>query len=168
MDATGVGSVLRAFDEFGADRVFPDVLPFLGVAFSISQSVMKAAGLKCTRIRMAFRETVFPKSHPLFDGKFEIMRSAEEVDMVGHQQVIAYEPSGGGVFPDIMQRALDGRLREPRFAFFRADVEENPVWSAEGDVDAFRWRSATWITERGGGHSDLLTGKWHVEKKRVG
>src|SRR6185369_15413079 len=75
-------------------------------------------------------------------------------------------PGGSGVFPNTMQRALDGRLREPRFSFFRADVEENPVWSAERDVNTFGWRSATWITERRAGHLDLLSGKGCIEKKR--
>jgi hypothetical protein len=127
VDATEVGPVFGFVNELMADGVFSDVLPFLRVVFTVAQAVMKTAALECAAIKMLLRETVFPESHPAFDGEFQIARSAEEVEMIGHEEVIAHKPRGGGVFPDFVKRALNRSLRQPAFAFFSADGEEDPV-----------------------------------------
>lgn len=92
---------------------------------------MKAARLEFTGARMRFRQTIFPERNPPFDRELQIAWRAEEVHVIGHEQVIADEPCGRRVLPDIVQRALDACISQPTFAVFRAYGEENPIRTSE-------------------------------------
>src|SRR5687767_8802016 len=85
-------------DQSGPHRIFPDVLPLLRVALAIAHSMMKPARLKSVGRRccaaLIFKTlggAVFPKRNPAFDGEFQIARSAEEMQVIGHEQIIADE-----------------------------------------------------------------------------
>lgn len=77
---------------------------------------------------------IFPTGDPTFDGEPQVVRRAEEMQVIGNQQVIADEPHGGRVFPDAVQDTLHGVLRQPALPPERADGEENPVRSARGSA----------------------------------
>lgn len=109
--------------------------------------MMESTGLKCSCVWMRFGEAVFPKAYLSFDGEFQIVRRAEEVNVVGHEQIITHEPRRGGVLPDVVQCPLNRSLRQPAFAFLRADSEEYPIWSAERNVDALRRSAASGVAE---------------------
>ena len=79
----------------------------------------------------------FQKPDPTLDGEFQIARCAKQMQMIGHEQVIADEPCGRRVFPDVVQSALHGCLCQPALTFLRANSEKNPVWSADGNVNPF-------------------------------
>jgi hypothetical protein len=59
------------------------------------------------------------------------------MEVIGHQEIITDEPCVG-VAPDSFQGFLDGRLREPRLAIFRANSEENDGRLVEGNFYALR------------------------------
>ena len=143
MHAAEEGPFFGRGREAGAHGVFTDVLPFLGVALAAAEAVVQAAALEGAGVGMGFGKAVFPKGDPFFDGEFQVVGRAEEVEVVGHEHVVADEPRGGGVFPNLMQGALDGGLREPAFALVGADGEEDPVGAAEGNVDTFGGRMAS-------------------------
>src|SRR6185503_17625674 len=131
MHTSGIWPILRPLHQSRPHRILPDVLPFLAVALAIAQSMMKPTRLKRSGIGMRFGEAVFPEAHPPFDGEFQITRRAEQMQMIWHKQVIAYEPGRGGVVPDVVQRTLHRRLCEPTPALLRADGEEHPVRSTD-------------------------------------
>ena len=112
-------------------RILTDVLPLLCVAFPVPQPMMKPAGLKGSGSGMGFGKPVLPEAQPAFDGELQITRSAKQVEMVWHEQIIADQPSCGYVFPDLVQSAVDGSLRQPSFTAGGADGEKNPVRAAE-------------------------------------
>lgn len=108
-------ALLEFFHQSGTNGILANVVPFLGVAFAIAKAMMEAAGLKGAGIGMGLGEAVFPEAHPLFDGEFGIAWGAEEMEVIGHEEVIAHEPGGGFVFPDLVQGALHGVLGKPAF-----------------------------------------------------
>ncbi len=104
-----------------AHRILLNIKPFLVVILLIPQPVMKAAALKCARIGTSFCQTILPETNPTLDGEFQIIRSAKQMQVIGHQQVITDEPGGGRVFPNVMESALHRCLGEPALAPFRAN-----------------------------------------------
>jgi hypothetical protein len=91
-----------------------------------------------------FGELILPKSNPAFNGEFKITRRTDQMQVIRHQQIIAYQPSRGSVFPDVVERALNGWLSKPAFALFRANGKENPIQSPDGNVYAFGRHTALW------------------------
>jgi len=160
MHAPAVRPILHPLHQPGAHRILLHVLPLLRIAFSIAHPMMKPACLKRPGVRMRFGKSVFPKTDPTLDRELQITRRAEEMQVVGHEQIITHEPSGGGVFPDMMQRALHGRLREPSFALVGADGEENPVRSRKRGVNAFRRRATSGVVER-----EIAHGRCFIEAR---
>ena len=77
--------------------------------------MMKPAGLKGSCSRTDFRQPVFPETEPAFDRELQITRSAEQMKVVGHKQIITYEPCCGLFFPDLVQGGVDGSLCQPAF-----------------------------------------------------
>jgi hypothetical protein len=74
------------------------------------------------------------------------------MQMIRHQDIIAHEPSGSLIFPDLMQRLLYAGLRQPRRPLFRADSQKNPIMAAQHDMDPFGWRAAPWFKKLSIGH----------------
>ena len=147
MHAPEIPPIFGLLHQSGAHGILADVLPLLGIVFSIAQSVMKTGRLKSSCIRVSLGEAVFPETDPTFDGEFHIVRCTEQMQVVRHQQIIAHEPSRGGVQPDIVQNTLDRRLCQPALAFIGADSQENPVHPAERKMNPFGWRVPTGFTE---------------------
>src|ERR1035437_6836367 len=137
MHTSEVWPILRLLHQTLSHRILADVLPLLRVTLAVTQTMMKAARLKRAGVRMHFGKAIFPEPNPTFDGELQVVRGAEQMQVIRHQQVIAHQPGRGRVPPDVMERVLDGCLGEPTFAFFRADGEENPIGSAERNVNAF-------------------------------
>ncbi len=160
MHAPEVRPILRAFHQFGPHRILADVLPLLRITFPIAQKMMKAAGLKSSRVRMQFGEAVFPETHPTLDGEFQITRCAEQMQVIGHEQVIADEPCGCRAFPDVVQSALHGCLCQPALTFLRANSKKNPIRSAEGNVNPFGRRASSRFAEGSFSHVELFSGRW--------
>ena len=129
--------ILRRLHQTLPHGILADVLPLLRATPAVTQTMMKAAGLKSSGVRMRFGEAVHRETRPALNGEFQIARRAEQMQMIRHQQAIAHQPGGGRVPPEVMERALNGCLGGPAFAFLRADGEENPIRSAGRKVNAF-------------------------------
>jgi len=107
MHTSKVRPILRLLHQTLSHRILADVLPLLRVTLAITHTMMKAAVLKSSGVRMRFGEAVLPEPNPTFDGEFQIARRAKQMQMIRHQQVIAHQPGRGRVLPDAMKRALD-------------------------------------------------------------
>lgn len=81
------------------------------------------------------REKPFPIGHPTGKRNVEPLRSGEEMQMVGHQQIVADQP-GIGFGPALLEEIVNGRLRQPRDAFFRADGDEDDGGFGQRNMDA--------------------------------
>lgn len=137
MHPTTPGPIFDAGHQAFADRVFHGVGPFLGELFRRADAVMESTALPCPRFaRVLPGEAVFPKSDPAFDGEARVTRRAEKVKMVGHEQVIAHQPSCSLGEPKSVEGIEHRLLRDPRVAIFRADGQPENIWPGEGKVRA--------------------------------
>ena len=137
MHAPEVRPILRPLRQLVPHRVLAHVLPLLRVTLAIAQPMMKPATLKRADIRVPLRESIFPKGNPSFDFEPEIMWRAKQVQMVWHEEVVAHQPRLRRVFPYVVQRTLNGRLCQPSLSVLRANREEHPVRTAQGNVNPF-------------------------------
>jgi len=113
-------------DQALAQRIFSHVRPPLVVLFSVAEPMMKAAALKLPGlVEMATAELPFPKLDPRVDAESEIARRAEQVQVIGHEQVVADEPGRGFLAPDRDERVLHFRLVHPRHWVHDAKVTKS-------------------------------------------
>jgi hypothetical protein len=159
VDSAPKRPVFRSTNQYVSNRIFPSVLPFLGVTFAVPQSMMKTAVLERAMAGTRLGETVLPKPHPSLDGKFQIVRRAKQMQMVGHQHVVAHQPGCGLFLPYLMQCLLHGRLRQPRGAFFCAGRSGIPNWDRLAGCVRL-WRACA---ARGRGASRRTSSGWIAE-----
>ena len=81
--------------QAGSHRIFTDILPFLRIAFSATQTMMETGALKSSSLVAGFRKLALPKRHPVFDSKLQVIRRAKQMQMVRHQKIIADQPGSG-------------------------------------------------------------------------
>jgi hypothetical protein len=157
MNAPKVRPLLRRLHQPKPYRILPHIPPFLRITFSIAQSMMKPAGLECPSRSIFFRKSVLPKSHPLLDRKFEIARRTKQMQMIRHQQIITHQPRSRRMFPDAVQGALHGCLRQPPVAFLSTNRKENPIWPARRNVNSLSRSTTPRIEKRNIRHAQFLT-----------
>jgi hypothetical protein len=126
--------------------------------------MVKSASLKCSGVWIGFGEPTFPETNPALDGEFEIAWRAEQMQMIGHEKIIANEPCRGGVLPDFMQCVLDRGLCQPSSSFLGADGEEDPVRSTERSMDAFGRRAASRVAKWSLAHAKFPAKTWLMQK----
>ena len=114
--------------------------------------MMKSARLKCSSAWMHFGKPIFPETNPTFDSELQIVRRAEQMQVIRHQQIIADEPCSRRVLPDLVKRALNRSPRQPLTTFCSTDREKDPIRSAKRNMNAFRRRAATGFTEKNFAH----------------
>jgi len=165
--APAIRPILQPRHQSGSHRILANILPLLRVTFAVAQPMMKSAGLKFPCIGRCFRQPVFPETHPAFEGEFQIVRRAEQMQMIRHQQIIAHEPCRRRAFPDVVQGALHGSLRQPAFTFIGANGEKNPVRSAERNANSFGRRVTARFAERRFAHANFLTYRRQMGKPNV-
>lgn len=158
MHTTEVWPIFGTRHQPSPHWVFANVLPLLRITFTIAQSMMKSTRLKSSCLWMHFGKAVFPKSNPTLDGKFQIFRRAKKMQVVGHEKVIADQPCGCRVLPDVMQRALNRSPGQPFFALLGADGEQNPVCSIERNVNTLGWCTAPGFAEGAFAHDGFSNG----------
>ena len=127
--------VFRTRNQTFSDGVLPRVLPLLSIILIVPQPMVKAAGLKPATLQMRLGKKVFPKCHPPFNSELQFARRAEQMQMIRHKDIIAHQPGCGLIFPNLMQRPLHTRLRQPRRPLFSADGKENPIRAAQHNMD---------------------------------
>jgi len=89
---------------------------------------MKSAPLKLPRfVQMVTCKLAFPERYPRIDSKPKFPRSAEQMKVVWHEQVITCQPSGSRFSPDVNQRSLHLRLTHPGNAILGIDRKEEYV-----------------------------------------
>jgi len=147
MDAPEKRPILWSLYQSSTNGVFTDVLPLLRITFPVTQTMVKSPRLKYPGVRVHLCEAVFPKAHPSLNGEFQIMRRAEEMKMIRHEEIIAHQPCRCRPIPDIVQRPLDRSLRQPTFAFLRAYRKKNPICTLRRNVNPFRWGTAAGFQE---------------------
>lgn len=77
--------VLHANYQTGPHRIITDISPFLTVALTVAQPMMKSTRLEFPDIGMRLGKTILPKSYPPFDRTLQIIRRTKQVQMVRHQ-----------------------------------------------------------------------------------
>ena len=89
-------------DEGFADGVFADVSEFFTIVVEGADAVVEVAALPIPLglVEVFAGELAFPVGDPFIEGESEVARGAEEVEMVGHENVVADEP-GVGSAPDL-------------------------------------------------------------------
>src|SRR5689334_4750134 len=87
------------------------------------------------------------------------------MQVIGHKQIVAYQPRGRGMLPNAVQRALDRSLCKPTSAALGANGQENPVWPAEGNVDSFRGRVTAWFMKGKICHVQIRNGRLSYVKE---
>jgi hypothetical protein len=137
MHAALIQPVRGICHQSGAHRIFLNIKPFFVVTLPIPKSVVKATPLKRAAVGTCLCQLILPEPHPTFDGKFQVPRRAEQMQMVRHQQIIAHQPGRCLLFPNVMQRPVDGGLCQPTPAFIGANRQENPIGAARRDRNAF-------------------------------
>ena len=131
--------VVQSLRQALPHRVLADVLELILVFPLVAEAVVERAALKRPRLgQMRAAELAFPKLYPLIDAEVQIARGAEEVQVVGHEQVVAGEPGGGFVAPEADEGFLHGGLGHPRHAVLGVDNDEEEVAFAQMKVRAAR------------------------------
>src|SRR5437667_3398542 len=138
---------------------FPHVLPLQRVAFAVAQAMVKTTVLESAGVRVDFREAVFPESNPALSREFQITRRAEHMEVIGHEKKIAHQPRRSAVFPDAVQRSVNGRLRQPTLALLSAHRKEDPVRTTQENVYSLRGRASARFVKWCGGHRLIFAGK---------
>ena len=87
----GVGPVIGFRYQTSANRILPDVIPFLGVTFITAQKVIEKTALpgrRCPCQRNMFRESLSQHSYPW--AELKIVGSADEkMNVIGHHDISA-------------------------------------------------------------------------------
>ena len=78
-----------------------DVFEFFAVVIGRAEAVVEVAALPLPieLVEVLPGELALPVGDPFIEGESEVARGAEEVEMVGHENVVADEP-GVGSAPD--------------------------------------------------------------------
>ena len=119
------GPTIGLFHQPFAQRIFTNIIPFFRVALLPSQPVMKRMRLpSAMRILMDPPELPFPKRHPFLQGKSQILRRAEKMQMVRHEQVITDQPCLCRL-PRCAEVFMHGGIRNPRFSSIRTNRQKN-------------------------------------------
>ena len=93
VDFAGEGPEFWSGNESFADWVRADVGEFLAVFFRSAEAMMERSALPNPfAVCVLAGELRFPIGHPPVDGEPQIAWGAKEVDVIGHEEVIADKP----------------------------------------------------------------------------
>lgn len=113
------------FHQTSSYGVAPHVVPLFVVAFRPPQPAIPSTAEPFASVRELFlRKQAFPIPHPGFNGGSFIRGSAEQVKVIGHQNVSAHPPPVCRV-PAIDERTVDIFPRQPARTAFRANSQKN-------------------------------------------
>jgi hypothetical protein len=136
--------VFNPLNQSFAERIFLNINPFFRIIFTITQTMMPAARLKfpCRRWGESPRrpfvfqtELTFPVGNPSFNCKMQIPWRTKQMQMIRHQQIIANQPSRR-FRPSLAKKLMCHFIRQPRFALFCVDSQQNNVGLAKLDMNA--------------------------------
>ena len=156
VDSSLVRPFLRLLRQFFPQRILPYIGQLLLVFNPVAQPVMKRFPLPRSRlVQMLPAELAFPKLHPSIYVEMQIVRRAEEMKMIRHEEVIAHPPRCCFLAPDFGERLLDGRVGHPRDGVLCVDGDEENVGLAGENVRASGGRLASSIAmdSFAGGHA---------------
>ena len=113
-------------DEGFSDGILADVFEFVAVVARRTEAVVEEAPLPepIALFEMFAGKLAFPVGDPFFEGESEVARGAEEVEVVGHEEVIADEPSVSGA-PDFGEGGVSFGGCKPGSGTRSADGEED-------------------------------------------
>ena len=111
MDAALVGPEIGVGDKAGTDWVVAEVVPLFEVTFIVAQLAVPVVALPKRGFFFAgpaFGSLLVPPFHPVFErqGVHEA-GCREQVDVVGHEDVVANEPLGVFGAPDGDEQGVD-------------------------------------------------------------
>lgn len=136
VDSPSVRPFLWIVDQPCAHWVLPDIFPFLGAAFLAPHSMMPATGLKTpVVVLMQPAKRAFPVGDPLLNRKAAIKGTAETVEMIRHEEVIAHGPAIR-VSPRCIEMCVGFTIGQPFASFERADREKYDGRRAGQPVDS--------------------------------
>ncbi len=135
-----------------ADWIFSHVLPFFRIALAVAKAVVKRMRLPAPIVMIVqFPELPFPISHPIVKGIFQVMWRGEEMNVIGHHNVIAHEPFRCRT-PDLLKPRMHEFVRQPRDSIGRAKGRPHNVRFSEANVHAASRSSAARFLEWVIGH----------------
>jgi hypothetical protein len=127
-----------------ADGVVADIVPFLIVAFAaaelaVPEMAIPEEGVGSEEEMPLAGDGAFPKADPRFEGCLVVGGGgAEEMEVVGEEDIAAYDPTGG-VGPRLPEQVVERFVGEEGLAAAAADGDEEnngvPCPASEGKVD---------------------------------
>src|SRR5689334_4384652 len=100
MDAALIEPLVDLDDKLFAQRVLADVSQLFLVFDSVADAMMEGFTLPGPwLVHMTATEPAFPEFDPLVNAEMKIMWRTKEVNVVGHKQVVADQPSCGFCTP---------------------------------------------------------------------
>jgi hypothetical protein len=147
--------ILRPRRQTSANRIFLHISPFLRITLLPSQTRVPEVALPFTRLgKMEATELSLPMRYPRLKCEVGITRSAKEMKVIRHEQIITNQP-GVRSAPDILQSILHVGRSQPRLSVFCAYGQVNDGrfvrWSEHAVSGSFSTRLITWsVTGRHG------------------
>jgi len=131
---------IKRFYQPMPQRIFANVLELLFVLGVVSDSSMKGSALPFAGpIRMCATELVLPKRNPGINPEIQVVWRAEEVDMIGHEEIIPHSPGVCLVSPNAHEIRPNGCGPKARLAVFGIDGNEEDIRLPKEDVCTACW-----------------------------
>ena len=144
MDCSLKWPVIHVRDQTFPRGILANVSVLLDVFIPVTDAMVESSALELPLVvQMRAAELAFPESDPLVDAKPRIAGCAKEVNVIGHYQMITYQPGCGLLPPDPNKRMMDFFLSQPWNSILRVHGNEKDVWSAKPNVRATRWSLAS-------------------------
>jgi len=122
--------------EAGPHRILPDVGPLVCVLLPASQSMVECLALPLPGLAdVRATELAFPIGRPFLDRESQVSWRAEEMNVVGHDQVVSGQLGVSGA-PIGFEGRLNSLVCHPRNAVFGADREEDDCGLVQGNKDS--------------------------------
>ncbi len=83
---------------------------------------------------MAPAKPAFPELHPLVYPEMQIVRRANKVQVIRHDEIVSHQPSDRFCAPDVGQGLLDGGVCHPRHGILAVNRDEENVGLADENV----------------------------------
>src|SRR2546421_2753812 len=119
VDHSLIGPIISVRYEPLPHRILPNVIPFFSVALLPSQAPIPFVFLPFPLLAVRpDRKPALPILDPGIERESGVMRRAEEVNVVWHEQVISDQPRLR-IAPRRLNKFMHPWLRDPRLTFFR-------------------------------------------------
>src|SRR5262249_42556497 len=112
VDATLIRPLVGSGDELLAQGVLANVSQLVLIFDAIADAMMRRFALpRPWLLQVTPTEPAFPEFDPLVDPEMQIVWSAKEMHVIGHDEVVPDQPGGRFGAPDVCEAVLHMRAR---------------------------------------------------------